>query len=524
MNESNNLKNEPLQTQLKSLVEELPEIYQPIYGLENVFKTYSRTTIDRLASIRTITRALKKKYSRPLRILDLGCAQGYISFSLAEEGHSILAIDHLDKNINLCNKLKDIYPDYDIHFECSDIEISVEAINTADYDLVICLSVLHHIVHDHGLAVTLQLIEKLACNVCAAIFEFALHSEPLYWAKSQPKSERDLLDSYLFIHCASQHDTHLSEIKRPLYYASNHYWFADGCCGDILKYSNKSHKLSEITNDRKYYFSKDAIIKIFTKTPQNNGRAGDDLIDEANFLKSVPIDLNAPQLISFGSNQYETWLIRKFINGSLLLDIFHNLNNDEIHQVLVNITEQLMLLEKNKLYHNDLRLWNVIVSENLCTTLIDYGAIKSINSDCQWPSNGFLSYFIFVYELTSGNVGKYMISRPPFISPFNLPTPYNLILSRIWDLPYNLWSFKYIHNILINSKGLPDEANHFSPTTLWIKSIENYLNAERNFLESNNLHLNNLIRKANIVLNPVRKIRNSKFVKFLCNVYIRYLK
>jgi len=55
----------------------LPEKYQPVFGHPGLSKGSSRRCEDRLALIRKCTKALQDEIGRPLRILDLGCAQGF---------------------------------------------------------------------------------------------------------------------------------------------------------------------------------------------------------------------------------------------------------------------------------------------------------------------------------------------------------------------------------------------------------------------------------------------------------------
>lgn len=71
---------------LEQAVRHLPEIYQPIYKHPELYQTSSRSCDDRLTHIKAIYDALQKKLNRRLRVLDLGCAQGYISLSIAERG------------------------------------------------------------------------------------------------------------------------------------------------------------------------------------------------------------------------------------------------------------------------------------------------------------------------------------------------------------------------------------------------------------------------------------------------------
>ena len=87
---------------LSKLVADLPEIYQPIYSHEELSINVSRQCADRLEKIMTIHDALKGVLGRPLRVLDLGRAQGFIGLSLSARGAVVRGVDFLDKNIAVC--------------------------------------------------------------------------------------------------------------------------------------------------------------------------------------------------------------------------------------------------------------------------------------------------------------------------------------------------------------------------------------------------------------------------------------
>lgn len=62
---------------LPQLVFDLPEIYQAIYGHPEMSQSTSRACIDRLDKIAEVHDVLARQLGRPLRVLDMGCAQGF---------------------------------------------------------------------------------------------------------------------------------------------------------------------------------------------------------------------------------------------------------------------------------------------------------------------------------------------------------------------------------------------------------------------------------------------------------------
>src|SRR6188768_2702523 len=80
-------------TELGALVDALSELYQPVFGHEEFDASAVRPSVDRRALLEPIVRALGERLGRPVRILDLGCAQGYFSLSMAALGAHVRGVD-----------------------------------------------------------------------------------------------------------------------------------------------------------------------------------------------------------------------------------------------------------------------------------------------------------------------------------------------------------------------------------------------------------------------------------------------
>ena len=143
-----------------SLVNDLPECYQPIFGHPELSSQVSRASEDRLSSIIETYDRLSNVTETPLKVLDLGCAQGFFSLNLAARGADVTGIDFLDKNVAVCNALALENPDFKATFQHGQVEAIIESLNDGDFDLVLGLSVFHHIIHAHGLDATKSLLRK----------------------------------------------------------------------------------------------------------------------------------------------------------------------------------------------------------------------------------------------------------------------------------------------------------------------------------------------------------------------------
>ena len=207
---------------ISELVRALPEVYQSIYGHQEFDGSAARACEDRLVSLIAIHDRLRASLGRPVRVLDLGCAQGYFSIALATRGAIVAGVDFSAENIALCQALADEHPDADLSFTHGTVEEVIGTMAPGSVDLVLGLSVFHHLVHEHGVPAIRALLTRLAERVAVGVFEMALATEPLYWGPSQPDDPRELLAGWSYMATNSHCVTHLSDVVRPLIVARGH--------------------------------------------------------------------------------------------------------------------------------------------------------------------------------------------------------------------------------------------------------------------------------------------------------------
>jgi O-antigen chain-terminating methyltransferase len=218
---------------LSELVTALPEIYQPIYGHDEFDALSKRNVKDRLSSILAIHDALARHLERPLRVLDLGCAQGWFSFNLAKAGAQVVGIDIIAANINVCNMLALENRGLNARFKLFEAEQVPATIPEDAFDLVLGLSVVHHLCFHNGKEATRAFMEALFAKIPNGIFEFALASEPTELAPAQPNDPEFLIDYLPFYKILSKHPSHLSSSLRPLYFCSNKFSYEEGVVSEI---------------------------------------------------------------------------------------------------------------------------------------------------------------------------------------------------------------------------------------------------------------------------------------------------
>ena len=249
---------------LGDLVANLTEVYQPIFGHPEFSDRAVRECETRLADITKTYKALASKLDRPLRVLDLGCAQGYFSFGLAKLGATVSGFDFVDRNIAVCNALAAEHPAFQVRFQTGRIEEAIARIQSEQYDLVLGLSVFHHLVHQLGVGPVQQLFHRLADTTLAGVFELALNCEPLFWAAAQPQNPKDLMEAYAFVRELARHPSHLSPVQRPLYVASNFYWFVEDRAEAFHSWKSVSDEVVTIHVKGRHFFGDDHIVKLFS--------------------------------------------------------------------------------------------------------------------------------------------------------------------------------------------------------------------------------------------------------------------
>ena len=386
------------QDPLIQAVNNLPEVYQKIYTYGDRFDS-SRDCADREEHILAVCNLLENNLRRKLRILDLGCAQGYFSLSLASLGHHVFGVDFLKENISVCNAIKNEFPNFDAEFEHADFLDVIPSIESGKYDLVLGLSVFHHTVHGHGIEFVQNLIEIIAKNTLCAIYELAVKNEDVYWAESLPVDWHELIASYSYFYKLGQFKTHLSHVSRPLVFASNSCWYLQDKLVFFDSVTSQSHRLvgGAHGETRRYYFSNNCILKHYRLDNQKFPNNLLEITSEYSFLSENNTP-DYPKVIAFHKTETDCYFARELYAGENLLDVLEKEPIDKV-SVFLDVVSQLADFEEKGFFHSDLRVWNVVYTASKKALLIDFGALSRIEKDCTWPYDLAFSLWIFACEL-----------------------------------------------------------------------------------------------------------------------------
>jgi 2-polyprenyl-3-methyl-5-hydroxy-6-metoxy-1,4-benzoquinol methylase len=432
---------------ITSLVKALPEVYQPIYGHPEFNDLASRPCEDRLRLVTSIYARLAGEIGRPLRVLDLGCAQGYFSLHLAEQGATVKGIDRLEENIKLCRGLAEENPGYSVQFEVGSIEEVLSRLMPGDIDLVIGMSVMHHLCAERGAEQTRAILKELSSKIEAGIFEVALKEEPLPWAPQQPDTPDWLYQDFAFLACTGEFPTHLSDTVRPIYFTSNKFWLAGGAITRFQHWTPFAHELDPLAIDRqrRYFNTDNQFMKLFRFHGPQAALNRQELEREIECLgRPDAATLGLPKLSSHFLGQHEGWVVRERVPGTLLSTCILNGEKLDRTAIVGSLLQQLAILEGAGLFHEDLRAWNILVRPDGGATLIDYGSICGECRDRDYPRDWRIPLLILLNQLFRS---RDALSWPPKLTdlhPTKLPMPASSLAWKLWNAPPQEWSWEQV--------------------------------------------------------------------------------
>lgn len=248
---------------ISQFVQNLPEIYQRIYGHPE-FDDTSRLCSDREKYITRVVESLQNQLGKKdLNILDIGRAQGYFSLSLAATGCKVTGLDFCKENIELCRALNDENK-FDCNFKFEKLTSEfVRDIKNDEFDVVLLLSVIHHVCNEGGFDYAREIFEELARKSKIIITELAVKDEPLYWNRNLPADYDRWFDKIKFFDELAFFPTHLSETSRPLIICSDKYFYCENKFFEFTEYKTRAYDLKPDDLSRRYFLNDNMLMKLY---------------------------------------------------------------------------------------------------------------------------------------------------------------------------------------------------------------------------------------------------------------------
>lgn len=224
----------PLENNLDFEIQKLPYLYQNIYGHPEYDELAKGIDSKRIAEkIKNIILQYQNLSGRKnIKVLDIGCCQGYFSFIAAELGCEVVAIDMYEPYVEFCKALNKEY-NYPIEFK--NMSIDRETIKTIkDFDIIFLFNVLHHIAgkwcyspdeKKDGYWYAHEIIKEFSTRGKILLGIYATKGENYSWNKGVPKNYKIWFSDFKFNNEIGYVYVNTDEQKtyRPFVFASNHY-------------------------------------------------------------------------------------------------------------------------------------------------------------------------------------------------------------------------------------------------------------------------------------------------------------
>ncbi|MFO1305820.1 MAG: methyltransferase domain-containing protein [Burkholderiales bacterium] len=474
--------------EIAHLVAALPERYQPVYGEED--DTAARRCDDRLAVIAAVVDTLRDRLGRPVRVLDLGCAQGYFALSLAARGACVTGVDRGAANIALCRALASRHPGLDAQFVEADVVDFATTLAPDRFDVALVLSVVHHVAHERSPEAARQFVAGCAERAQLLLVETALASEPMYWAHALPEDPRDLFADVPFVQAIARFPTHLSDVQRPLFFASARWWKLGASFERFDRWTAASHEfaMGVHAGTRRYFFGTHLAKQYLLAGPAAE-RNREELRREEAFLRDPPEGLHdLPRLVASGIELDQGFVVREIVPGSRLSGIVLAGGAFDAMRVIGDVLDELCALEAAGRFHGDVRPWNVIVGDDGRSTLIDYGDITPDPVDCAWPGDPYLAFMVFAREVQSGRIQAPSDARAVRFAPHEFEGVLAKWSARLWNTK-EPWTFSRMQDVLrdaVHGGGEPTASDLVEAERAAGERVQSLLaqrNAERVSLE-----------------------------------------
>ncbi len=354
---------------------ELPELYQPISGHPEFDNLSARGSRDRLRCIENLYLKLSDVRGRQLKVLDLGSAQGFFSLELAKLGAETTGIDFLDANVRISNFLAR-ENSLNASFIKSNLRDYLRQNELGGFDMVLGLSVWHHVAQQFGQDEAKKLLLKIHEQVDFVISELALREEGLEWSNQLSLDPLLIFPADAYIEELGWFPTHLTERNRPILFSSRNTALFNQRPVYIWKSQTSSNPARPDArgHSRAFLHGSEVFIKQFRfSTSSATETFKQELLAHDQFASAIPQFI--PTLLEAKEGQLVGHLVMENIDGISLFDALEKNSISSVSgrmELLESVLEILSSCEKKCLFHNDLRPWNVLITKENQPILIDF--------------------------------------------------------------------------------------------------------------------------------------------------------
>lgn len=314
----------------------------------------------------------------------------------------MLGIDINDKLIRLCNFLASEHPDYKVNFVNTPIEHFLQ--NMGEYDLVLCMNILHNMSKYLGVQKVKEVMADLNQKVAVGIFEFAVEKEHQAY---NPEDYRDYLPGFPFIkEIAYSESFDGSGIQRPICFASDKYvWFENF---GMMKIDSVSYRADHKSKNYISFQCGDKFVKFFYA---QNQMQYDRMQREITFLQEFGGQRGLPKLLATyaeqDNNGLRIFIVRESLQGDSLHEKISSGETIDRWDVVKQALDWMIFLEQHGYYHGDVKTKNFIYGADGKLYVIDYEDIFREPISTGWPYDLRVSFLIFINVILDGQTENY---------------------------------------------------------------------------------------------------------------------
>jgi O-antigen chain-terminating methyltransferase len=424
---------------------------------------------------------LRQLLGRPLRVIDLGCAQGLFSLELARAGDEVLGADAEPDHILSCQTQAKALG-VNATFITADITNWQNCDKSFDLALAFNLAQLPNLAQRQRTVQALS--QRTAVALIASSWQITAANTPNTW----PDNPFQLLQPFAYLEKLTEYPPITTHFKQPVFFCSDSYWYAKGAIQRFDYWTELSRQRFEEetpthTNfhmhkqTRRYYFTDTQILKHYRLTREKIKSNRNEVQAEINFIENNISKINTlPNLLTYNVSEEDAWILREKIPGTRLSCIIQDGGDYDSGKVLASLLQQLALFEQHGFYQNDLRPWNFILSENNTVFIIDYGTVSPTPRDSLSRRKSiYMSFLMLAHEVIYKEV-LIEIDRqfsPVYISPRYFPENYTIWLSHLLSIDFSQWSFALFLELL-DRKELPHKYFNVAANNmqLWLNEVD----------------------------------------------------
>jgi FkbM family methyltransferase len=370
--------------------------YQPFYGLGDEHESSARRS-NLLLSVDLIRQHYANiKIKNKIRVLDVGCNAGFVSFSLAETFPLTRGLDISEKHLALCHDLAELNESA-AKFSKNNI---LDILSTGDADLenvdcVLLLNVVHQLIFAQGIPYVRSFLARLAERVDVIILELARKEEYKKFNQDHllPEDPTSILSSIRG--CTIQL---VRNVGRPLFKITrNQATFGRLSAPAERVIFSKSLVVHE---NRKYYAGAGRFLKVFRFTPDQTPAS---YYREVKALQALSDSSLVPQIFDWTvTKTYGAVLMEQLAGAALNPSLRQFANSDSLTGFLKVYVTLAAMLGKRGLYHNDLSAHNI--------TVLPAGGVRFIDfeqADTRPYTDPFSVMLWTICDILSGDLVSY---------------------------------------------------------------------------------------------------------------------